>query len=150
MNTLDLEMILKKHCPDIFFGVFPIDRLPKNPPPKRPLLLVCNTDKHDKPGKHWVAIYLDKNDRGEYFDSLGREPLKEFDKFLKEFSAHYVYNDLQIQSSVSFVCGYHVLLYSALKNLNFSMREIILMFSNDFTLNDLIVHHMYHRLFELK
>lgn len=151
MNTLQLELILKQHCPDIFLGVYPIDRLPKKLPAHRPLLLVCNTDKHDEPGSHWVAIYLDEKGDGEYFDSMGQEPLTTFDKFLKTFCHSYVYNDLQIQSSVSFVCGYHVLVYCMLKySRKMSIYKIIALFTNDFNLNDVIVHSLYHQIFEIK
>lgn len=148
MNEIDLEKFLKRHCATIFHGIYPIDRLPRSLPTRRPLLLVANTDPHDKPGRHWIAIYLDTNNGGEYFDSMGEEPLRLFDKFLSKFCSRYVYNDLQIQSRTSFVCGHHVLVYSLLKELKMSLHAIILLFSNDFHLNDVVVHRLYHTLME--
>ena len=41
---------------------------------------IVNTDEDDKPGKHWVACYVDTRDEGEinYYDSFGKEPSKLF------------------------------------------------------------------------
>jgi hypothetical protein len=33
---------------------------------------VCNTDPSTKPGRHWIAIYVDEDGGREYFDSFGR------------------------------------------------------------------------------
>ena len=41
-----------------FDGVIACDRLPT-----KPRLLVCNTDKSDEPGEHWIAIYGDDDGR---------------------------------------------------------------------------------------
>ena len=46
--------------------------------PRSRLAFIINTDPHDKPGKHWAAIYIDARDTPgssnslEYFDSFGR------------------------------------------------------------------------------
>ena len=52
-------------CRRVFQGVFSADTLPR-----RPRLLVCNTDESTKPGQHWIAIHVDTDGRGEYFDSF--------------------------------------------------------------------------------
>ena len=40
--------------------------------------IVFNLDPHDKPGSHWVSMYVDLNNGGiYYFDSYGYKPLKE-------------------------------------------------------------------------
>jgi hypothetical protein len=56
MNTLDIERVIydDKTCRGLFQGVLSIDTLPPDPH-----LFVCNTDRSNKPGKHWVAIYVD-------------------------------------------------------------------------------------------
>ena len=69
MNGFQVETLIRRFCRDKFQGVYSCDTLPP-----KPELLVCNTDPHDKPGTHWIAIYVDKNGRGEYFDSFGMEP----------------------------------------------------------------------------
>jgi hypothetical protein len=70
MNTRDIDRLVRSDgaCRQIFQGVFRVDTLPDGP-----RLLVCNTDPSIKPGKHWVAIFVDLNGRGEYFDSFGQK-----------------------------------------------------------------------------
>ena len=41
---------------------------------KLPVAFVCNTHNSDKPGQHWISIYMSDEGRGEYFDSYGRPP----------------------------------------------------------------------------
>ena len=41
-------------------------------------LLVCNTDPSNRPGSHWIAIYVEDG-RGEFFDSFGRRPNATFE-----------------------------------------------------------------------
>jgi hypothetical protein len=36
--------------------------------------LIVNTDPHNKPGSHWVAIYGDGDGHTEFFDSYGKPP----------------------------------------------------------------------------
>ena len=46
--------------------------------------IIFNTDTHNKPGKHWLAVYIDNKKRSiEYFDSLGDGPNKHIKHFLK-------------------------------------------------------------------
>ena len=51
----------------IFLGVFARDKLPSL---KKNCCLVLNTHTHEKPGEHWLAIYVDENGFGEFFDSF--------------------------------------------------------------------------------
>ena len=39
-----------------------------------PAAIVCNTHDSDRPGEHWVAMYVDTERRGDYFDSYGLQP----------------------------------------------------------------------------
>ena len=39
--------------------------------PSYPSAYVINSETHDQPGEHWVAVYFDQHGRGEYFDSYG-------------------------------------------------------------------------------
>ena len=45
-----------------------------------PFAYIFNLDPSYKPGVHWVAVYIDKEGRPEYFDSFGRPPPKEKSK----------------------------------------------------------------------
>ena len=50
-------------------GVFPRDKLPIVN--KYPSGLIANTDPHDQPGTHWVAMYFISPWESEFFDSYG-------------------------------------------------------------------------------
>ena len=60
MNSDEIDRFLRTRVRD-FDGVFSIDNLPDNPH-----LLVCNTDPSDRPGQHWIAIYVDEDGRGDF------------------------------------------------------------------------------------
>ena len=84
-SPLDVESYQEMHRPTSlrmdhvhFDGVFACDHLPT-----KPRLMVCNTDKSDEPGEHWIAIYVDDDGRyGEYFDPLGRAPISVFERYV--------------------------------------------------------------------
>lgn len=140
MNTLDIENLVKRLCAEKYLGVFAADRLPTHLPPRRPLVLVCNTDKHSEPGEHWVVIYIGEDSRGEYFDSYGLPPPPAFETFLNKFSNTWIFNDFKIQSVISHFCGHYCVMYCTLRCLDFSMRQIVCSFTDDTALNDSIVH----------
>lgn len=147
MNGNKIKRILRRFCPKEFLGVFPCDRLPNRLPMRRPLLLVCNTDPHNKPGQHWIAIYLDENNRGEYFDSLGLPPTIHFEIFLRKFCRYYIYNNVQIQNFISHYCGHYVILFGLLKcKMYYSLRKIVNSFTRDVFLNDVVTHNLFHML----
>jgi hypothetical protein len=72
-----IECSLEAVCRGVFQGVFSANTLLQQPRP-----LVCNTDESTKLGQHWIAIYVDTNGRGEYFDSFGREPDKHLEAYI--------------------------------------------------------------------
>ena len=56
----------------IMQGVFPRDKLPVvNTYPSG---MIANTDPHDQPGTHWVAMYFISPWETEFFDSYGFPP----------------------------------------------------------------------------
>jgi len=60
MNWDEIERFLSR-CVVDFDGV---------DTPDRPRLLVCNTNSSDKPGRHWVAIYVDDDGERRVFRLL--------------------------------------------------------------------------------
>lgn len=109
MNTLQIETILShnKYTKNYFTGVFPIDKIPKYV--KKPTMLVINTDSSNKPGQHWLALFLPENGCIiEYFDSYGMQPInKRIITFLKHNSIKYnfLYNNKRLQHAFSTVRG---------------------------------------------
>lgn len=140
MDSKKLINLLKFRCKDMLLGIFPCDRIPTRIPTRRPLLLVCNTDPHTRPGEHWVVIYIGNDASGEYFDSFGQPPLPIFERFLSKFCSKWTYNSKQIQSVTSQVCGHYCAFYCLYKKLDYSLNDIINCFSHDTALNDLLVH----------
>ena len=60
--------------------------------------MLCNTDKSDEPGEHWIAIYVDDNGRyEEYFDPLGRAPISVFERYMNVHCRDWIYNRKQLQ-----------------------------------------------------
>jgi hypothetical protein len=120
-----------------FQGVFSADTLPINPH-----LLVCNTDPSTKPGDHWIAIHVDNNGRGEYFDSFGRAPNEHFSRYMDAHCVRWTFNTKQLQSVVSAFCGFYVVVYCKFKSSRLDMSKITSMFTNDTGFNDMLVHRL--------
>lgn len=97
MNTNEINYLLSEiKC---FRGTFPRDMLPKKPLNK-PCALIMNSDKASEPGQHWIALFLNKDNTAEYFDSFGISPMHE--DVIKFFSINNVkkilYNHKHLQS----------------------------------------------------
>ena len=101
MDSDGIDRLLRSRCCGQFVGVFAADRLPARLSSKRPLLLVCNTDRHDRAGRHWVVIYLGRDSsRGEYFDSLNQLPPTTFKNSLDRLCTLWITNGRQLQSAI--------------------------------------------------
>jgi len=103
-----------------------IDNLPDNP-----YLLVCNTDPSYKPGRPWIAIYIEDG-RGEFFDSFGHRPNIDFERYMDRHYVSWTFNDGQLQSYCVYVC--------VRRSRGIDMRKIARSFTNDTGLNDVLVH----------
>jgi len=137
MNTDEIERFLKTDavCRSVFQGVYSVDSLPD-----KPSLLVCNTDESTKPGQHWIAIHVDVNGRGEFFDSFGRAPTKHFEAYMKKHCSIWTFNKRQLQSVISSFCGYYCCMYCMLKCRRVDMTRMVAMFTTDTGFNDSIAH----------
>lgn len=135
MDTVEIETLTKRFCGNSFQGVFSVDTLPPFPS-----LLVCNTDPSYEPGEHWIAIYVDSNSRGEYFDPLGLPPNEDFEHYMDECCARWIYNSKQLQDAFSSYCGYYCCFYCAYRCRGFDLRRITNWFTRDTVFNDTIVH----------
>jgi len=103
MNTVELDQLISRHVKR-FDGIFSIDRLPSNPK-----MLVSNTHPSDKPGEHWVVIYVsDDGDYWEFFDSFGRPPADVFNRYMTKQCNKWIYNRNQLQSVASNFCVFIV------------------------------------------
>ena len=51
--------------------------------------MVINLDPHDKPGSHWVALYVNFEKKQIYFfDSVGKKPRKKIKKFINKITKY--------------------------------------------------------------
>lgn len=90
-STLDRALLLDVYTSQYFIGVFASDTMPRYV--SNPVLLICNTDPQDKTGTHWIAIFIDKFGRGEFFDSYGMPPVvKSHYDFLQRNCATWTFN----------------------------------------------------------
>jgi hypothetical protein len=137
MNTKEIERFVRKDeiCRGMFQGVYSVDTLPENP-----RLLISNTDPSNMPGTHWIAIYVDSDGRGEYFDSFGRKPTGVFEDYMNDNCKDWIYNTRQLQSINSSYCGFYCCVYCMFKCRGFDLVRIVNAFSRDTGLNDSIVH----------
>jgi hypothetical protein len=89
---LEIDTLLKKHphSRPVHKGVYARNRLPRLL--NVPSALVGNTDPDHRMGQHWVAIYIDANSRGEYYDPTGRPPHKSaYVNFMNKHCLHWAY-----------------------------------------------------------
>ena len=138
MNTI--EIIEQLRDLDCFQGVFPLDKLNNFKVKKKPIGVIINLDFSDEPGSHWVALYINEQNKAIYFDSFGFINFNEyFLSFLKRNKIEeIIFNKFQIQSFKSNVCGAHCIIFLKMICNSFSFNEILMQFSNNTDKNDFI------------
>jgi len=68
--------------------------------------IIFNTDPHNLPGTHWIAIFIDNNKKYlDYFDSLGQLPNKNIASFLKHFKNYTFTFNKKIHQKGGSNCG---------------------------------------------
>jgi len=120
-----------------FDDVYSSDTLPPRPHG----LLVCNLDPAHCPGTHWVAIYVD-GDYGEYFDLIGRALPDSIRNYLNRWcggAEKWIFNDHQVQSVISRLCGHYCVYCCALRSNAISLHEIVASLSKDTAFNEFLV-----------
>lgn len=117
MDTIQIVTSLKrnKYTRKIFYGVYPIDKLPDHIY-KKPSLIIINTAVSTHPGEHWIAVYVPLAYRKplEVFDSYGRILNYKYLKNLIKRNTSVnkvVFNRKVIQSPFSSVCGHYCCMF---------------------------------------
>ena len=134
--TTSLELNEKLCFLSEYLGAFPRDRLPKVR--KYPSALIMNTHPSHKEGEHWVAVYIDKNKKGIYFDPFGLYPLEEeFKKFLNDNCENgWTYSSKIIQSIKSVNCGGYCYTFIILRSMGYPLNHIWGLFDDNTDIND--------------
>jgi len=99
-----------------------------------PSIFVCNTDNADQAGTHWIAIFVSKLGKCEYFDSYGLPPLfEDLTSKLLSIDKKFIYNDTVLQSNNTNVCGIYSIVFLQLKCRGYSLSRILdlLMYANN-------------------
>ena len=111
---------------------------------------ISNTDPSDRPGQHWVAIYVDENAKAEFFDSYGIKPNKMFMDYLKKYKS-YSYNRQRLQDAFSTTCGQYSLCYLFYRTMGLYLSNFLKAFDKtDFHFNDHLITDICKYYFELK
>lgn len=144
MNTLEIIDAIGDLDADSI-GVYAANHVPKLL--STPAAIITNLDTSDKPGSHWVAIYIDKNGYGIYFDSYGLAPASKYhlDR-LRKNCERFQWNKKQVQSVASQVCGEHCIMFLYHMCSGISLRKYLHLFSSDYGKNDALAVKFYQRL----
>ena len=131
LTTRQLDYLARQdhYLEPIFRGVFASDQLPKEKDVRPRSAYIVNVDTHDKPGSHWISIFVEK-DQCQVFDSYGL-PIKWYkpSPFVKWTFKHYddvSSNKGQLQATDSNTCGR----VREFKSANFKGRFFILNFES--------------------
>ena len=102
-------------------GVFPSDKL--SIVDTYPSAMIANTDPHDQPGTHWIAMYFVSPQESEFFDSYGFPPESYgMDGYVLSETTYY--NDKPMQGLTSDVCGDYCLFYLLHRARNIDLTTI--------------------------
>ena len=129
----------------MFRGVYAADRLPRQTPAGG---YIVNTDPHDRPGRHWLGLWVDQN-TCQVFDSYGL-PLRTYDDpdlhlWLSQFKL-VVRSDKTLQALDSMACGHYALQYLKAQAHGVDLPTFLSFWSDtNFVGNDRIVGRMTDR-----
>lgn len=146
MNTIELTSVIRKRVVTgtDFIGVLACDQLPEHKLCKYPAMLVVNTHPSDRPGEHWVAIYITKQKHGYFFDSFGNPPgcdrfPEEIINFLNHNCYEMSYSRKQVQNNRSTTCGQHCVFFLCHIQKGLSYARVIGMYRDNVVNNDAMV-----------
>lgn len=119
LNNLQIDQLMKRY--DGYLGTIANDEIPtvlNKIKPKSRVSCIINTDNHNKPGRHWVAVFADARPNGsqsiEYFDSFAEDPSKQVDDGIRDIAEKldsdqylkYKINHIVVQDDDTSNCGW--------------------------------------------
>ena len=141
--ALTIEKFALPSTKHAFQGVFPLDQLPKSIR-HHPCFIVINTQSHNLPGEHWLAVYISIEKRGEIFDSLALPVSNYLRRWMNSHALKgWISSQKVLQDWKSNSCGAFVIYY-VLHRLN--RKEMPFTYCK--TMNDVLVKSFYHTLHE--
>ena len=148
MDTFQLINLLKKdkYSKKYFCGVLPLDKIPLRKINKT-CAFIINTQKSHLPGEHWLAIFLPKRGKIEYFDSFGRKPHhKEIKEFINVNRRRLKTNWKFLQNDNTLTCGKYCIFYIFMRSRKYSLERIINFFGENKEDNELIINDLFEKL----
>jgi hypothetical protein len=139
MNTAEINRVMNsmKTTKHNYIGTFPSDKLPS--PKQFPSCFIANLDSSNEPGSHWVAVFLTKTGKAEYYDTYGRQPPLTFKEYLESNFSVFRINKRQTQSFGTSVCGQHCIYFLYHRCTGRKMDTVILSLHKDTVDNDISV-----------
>ena len=127
MNSRELRWILSndKDTSRNFKVVYALDEIVHIKQKSFPSAYVFNLDPSCKPGSQWVAVYIDRKGRPEYFDSFTYQPPREIKDFLYTCAESWNYNHVPVQELYSTTCGQFVVFYIYQRCSGLTLESII-------------------------
>ena len=108
LTGVDLDRLIVKNADAdthaAFIGVYAVDTLPVRIS-HLPTLLIVNSDTSNLAGKHWRAIHIDVNRRGEVFDSLAVPVSPFLEAWLNSVTDKWTCSETIIQHPLIPSCG---------------------------------------------
>ena len=144
LTTPMLMKAMKKHghamSRSVFLNVYSRRNLPSQIK-SYPTSFIINTDTRNLPGRHWVAIYINKQKSGEYFDSFGRPPSRDINSWLNRYCLRWrcVLTNKILQNPFSLLCGAYTLFYVNERPLVNKVSTLLRHFTTDPYQNDVLV-----------
>jgi hypothetical protein len=136
-DNVNYEMSDTKPC---FIKTYALNQIPKRKISKRPIGIIVNLDPIWQEGSHWIGIFVDEKNNGNYFDSFGFPITKQ--EILNFFKVNNVknilYNKYMLQHVTSSTCGPYCILFLKMRCNGFSLNEFLKLFSTDLRKNDLL------------
>lgn len=148
MDTFEVQDCLCKINPRMRYNVYAANRLPLVV--DVPTYLIGNLDPDTQPGSHWVAVHIDGNRNGEYFDSYGRRPAGPYHRFIKRNTRQWRYNVTSLQNELTSVCGEYCVMYLAHRYIGGSLDSFVNIFranSPNTLRNDILVKEWFQGCF---
>lgn len=145
MNTLEIREYLKKISHSLQYNVFAANCIPMHI--STPVYMISNLDPSTKPGSHWVAIFIDINGIGEYFDTFGRKPNGYQLSFLRRNTYKWTYNNKIIQNIFTSLCGEYCLIYLYFRLRGITLENFVNFFDDNTFNNDILLSKMFQSFF---
>jgi len=131
MDTLQIEKILfhNRITRSYFIGCFASDKIPQEVR-KYPCSMVVNLEKSSQNGSHWIAFFIENQEKILIFDSLLLpEPPISIKNFISKFPNR-VINNVPLQNPLFPTCGQHCITFIYFISSGFSYKKFLSLLLN--------------------